>query len=89
MTALGKLKLKPWEYAELQHWELIMMIHGYNDEEIRSLDKFRRILAAIGGGDPKYILPLPGDWDHVPEPRKPEDQLRLLKRLGLEKKLLS
>ena len=87
MLAFGRLRLKPWEYAELQHWQFLMMVKGYTDEKIEGMDKFRRILASIGGGDPKYILPLPGDWDHIPEPGT-VDQKRLLKRLGLDKKWL-
>ena len=83
--ALGKLGLKPREYEEMEHWQFVMMIKGYADRRNEELDKFRRILAAIGGDDPRHILPLPGDFEDTPIVGT-LDQGRLLKRLGLHNK---
>ena len=83
--ALGKLGLKPWEYAELEHWQFVMMVKGYADRKVEDMDKFRRIIGCISGEDPRHILPLPGDFDDVPVSGT-LNQDRLLKRLGLLEK---
>ena len=83
--ALGKLGLKPREFEDLEHWQFVLMIKGHADRRTEELDKFRRILAAIGGDDPKRILPLPGDFDNVPITGT-LDKERLLRRLGLHNK---
>ena len=51
---------------ELTFVEFLEKCEIFNRRRIRELSEHRNILAAFTGKSPKFILPLPGDWNDVP-----------------------
>jgi hypothetical protein len=64
--AFIKLRLTPEQYNEMQPWQLFALLKSHNDDIINELNQTRLIMASITGKDPRYIIPLPGDFDDVP-----------------------
>ena len=52
-----KLRLKPWEFEELQPWQFTALLCGYENEQIEALKRTRLIMASMAGGDARHILP--------------------------------
>jgi len=57
-------------------FELTARIYGYYERQTDQWKHTRLILAALSGNDPRHIIPLPGDWDHLDELPSTEDLKR-------------
>lgn len=79
-----RLGLKPSEFWELQPWQLFALLKGQHDKQIEAWQQTRLILASLTGKDPRYLVPLPGDFDDVPVMGTLPVE-KMLKRAGLSK----
>lgn len=43
------------------------------------------ILGAQIGKDPRKVIPLPGDWDHVPKMLSQDESKKVLAKYGVDK----
>ena len=59
----------------------------YDRNEIRKYRDLRMILGAQVGKDPRKIIPLPGDFIHVPKLLSQDESKRILAKHGIDKLL--
>lgn len=76
------LRLTIPEYEELQPWELMARVKGYNDDKINEMHRTRLIMASFTGKDPRHLIPLPGDFENMPIMGEMNTK-KMLKRAGL------
>ena len=66
--------------------EFFAMVDGHKRRFINEWQQTRMIMAAwIGGEEARKQIPLPGDFDHLPEPTQ-ENKYRLAKAWGVAEK---
>jgi len=77
------LHLAPDVFWNLQPWQLFAMLKGYYDQRIEQWQHTRLILASMTGKDPRFLIPLPGDFEDVPMMGTLHVE-KMLKRAGLK-----
>ena len=83
--AIGELGLKVDEFYSMTLGNYVRTCYGAILKNNNELRKLRTILGAISGKNPKLIMPLPGDWDHV-ELCTPEWTEQVMHKLNVFKK---
>jgi len=62
---------------------LFLHLEARRQVEIRDLKLARLVIAGFQGGNPKHIIPLPGDADNLPDPMTKDEKLAMAKRYGV------
>jgi hypothetical protein len=62
--------------------DYVRRCEGFERNKIELWRHTRLLIASWSGGNPKSIIPLPGDWDDVPL-RTQEERIELAKKMGV------
>jgi len=81
--AIGILRLKKDDFYAMSWGEFNAICSGYIKKEQDRLRKLRMILAGQIGKDPREIIPLPHDYDHIPL-RSKEEVEELARKFGVQ-----
>ncbi|MDX1315085.1 MAG: hypothetical protein R3356_06255 [Eudoraea sp.] len=75
------------EFEQMEYGEFADRVEIHERNEIRTVKYVRMILGAQVGKDPRQIIPLPGDFDHVPKLLSQEENKKILSKHGIDKML--
>lgn len=82
MIALGEMGLMRKDFEELTLRDFYYRLRGLEKKKIDNLHNTRLLIASFTGGDPRFILPLPGDFEDTPGQLSEEKKLRMAKKAG-------
>lgn len=75
--------ITPDELFEMSFKQYVWACEIYKRNRDYDLRKHRSILGAITGKDPRKIIPMPGDYDHIPKQMTREESEEYLRKRGL------
>lgn len=76
--------LTPAKLFEMEYREYVWACEIHQKQRIYDLKKHRTILSYISGKDPREIMPLPGDYDHVPKQMTQDEINARIEKLGIK-----
>jgi len=65
MLAFGQISISPREFYELTYADFLYLCEGFKRREENKWRHTRYITAAIVKKDPRQLMELPGDYDHL------------------------
>lgn len=75
------------EFEEMEYRQFTELSEIFDRRYIEDWKRVRLIAAASLGADPRKIVSLPGDFDHVPKLKSKEENLEILRIHGIDKLL--
>ena len=85
VLGLGDLELEPDEFWDMTLTRFMILLDAYQRKINDQWRHTRLIMSAMTGKDPRYLVPLPGDFDHVPKPKSFEERLKMARSLKMDK----
>lgn len=75
------------EFEEMEYGEFADRCEIYDRNELSKFRILRMILGAQVGKDPRKIMPLPGDFEHIPKLLSQNESKKILAKHGIDKLL--